>query len=135
MFTHTSKSSKRAVSSKGKSSRSHDQKAIQHATKLRTVAQYHEDCGDYEQAALFLTESLELRQKQLGSDHLEVAEDFYNLGLLHLAMDKNDAAEKLLVRSLLIRRLKFDADHPDVIETLDALSMLHEEQPLMHSFN
>lgn len=101
---------------------------MKEAERLGTLAQYYEDMGDYLKAESLLTESLELRQRQLGANHLDLAGDFYNLGLLNLAMDKNERAEKLLIRCLLIRRLHFDSEHPDVVDALEALSLLTGNQ-------
>lgn len=97
------------------------------ADELRAEAQQHEDTGNYAEAERVLSESLLLRKENLGDTHLEVAEDYYNLGLLNMALDNNSRAESLLLRSLLIRRLEFDSDHPDVQDAVNMLALIHDE--------
>lgn len=97
------------------------------ADELREEAQHQEDIGNYEEAERVLSESLLLRKENLGDTHLEVAEDYYNLGLLNMALDNNSRAESLLLRSLLIRRLQFDSDHPDVKDAVNMLAVIHDE--------
>ncbi len=72
--------------------------------------------------------SLEIRERQLGEDHPDVAQSLSNLALLYYSQGKYSEAEPLYVRSLEIRERQLGTDHPDVAQSLNNLATLYQTQ-------
>ena len=70
--------------------------------------------------------SLEIREKQLGRDHPDVATSLNNLAALYQAMGRYAEAEPLYRRSLAIREKQLGPDHPDVATSLNNLAALYQ---------
>jgi len=79
------------------------------------------------QSANLMEEELKLKklEKELGSDHRDVATSLNNLAALYWAMGNYAAAEPLLKRSLAIREKVLDPDHPAVATSLNNLAALY----------
>ncbi len=73
-------------------------------------------------------QSLEIREKTLGQDHLDVADSLNNLGVLYHDQGKYDEAEQLHKRALEIRKKVLKPDHPDVANNLNNLALLYHKQ-------
>jgi tetratricopeptide (TPR) repeat protein len=72
--------------------------------------------------------SLEIRQKQLGYTHPEVATTLNNLALLYWDWDRIDDAESIYLESIRIREYHYGADHPEVATSLNNLALMFSEQ-------
>ncbi|MEM7349403.1 MAG: serine/threonine-protein kinase [Acidobacteriota bacterium] len=83
--------------------------------------------GDFDQAQTLFEESLRLRLRVLGEDHLELAESYSNLGAISFVRREFDTAESLWTRALEIRQ-RHQGDHGDVAELHDNLAALREVQ-------
>eukprot|EP00959_Pyramimonas_sp_CCMP1952_P043438 908376-Pyramimonas_sp.AAC.1 len=86
--------------------------------------------GEYEEATPYLTRSLELREKTVGSDHLDVAQSLNNLGVLLNHQGKYEEARRHHERSLRIREQALGDSHPDVATSLNNLGELLRKQGL-----
>ena len=68
--------------------------------------------GRYAEAEPLIRRSLEVREKQLGRDHLHVAHSLNNLAGLYQAMGRYAEAEPLFRRSLEIKEKQLGATTP-----------------------
>lgn len=93
--------------------------------KLRSLSQYYEELGNYDEAERLLDQCVQIREKVIGPRNPDLADDLYDLGLLNLTIDRYDKAEAVLRRALDMRVLTLGSEHPDVYETLDALAVVH----------
>jgi tetratricopeptide (TPR) repeat protein len=84
--------------------------------------------GQYASAETFLARSLSSYERQLGSDHPDVATSLNNLAELYRTQGRYSEAEPLLVQSLEIRERQLGADHPDVAQSLNNLAALYYSQ-------
>jgi tetratricopeptide (TPR) repeat protein len=94
---------------------------------------YQDDLGDiltglrqYAKAEPLYLRGLQIREAQLGKDHLDVAYSLLNLAVLYEMMGQYPKAEPLHLRSLQIREAKLGKDHPLVALSLHNLGTLSE---------
>jgi hypothetical protein len=74
--------------------------------------------GKYAAALPLAQQSLALREKTLGPNHLDVATSLNNLALLRYSQGRYADAEPLYKRSLAIREKALGSDHEDVATSL-----------------
>lgn len=79
-------------------------------------------------AKVFLTRSLEMRQRVLGPDHPDCAQSLNNLAALHTERREYEAAEDMYERALDIRKKALSPDHPSLAYTLKHLAMLYKRR-------
>jgi serine/threonine protein kinase/tetratricopeptide (TPR) repeat protein len=91
-----------------------------------TIGRVYDKMGLFNEAAHFLKEALETRQKQLGEEHIDVAQSLGALGDLYRKQGKYTEAEPLLKRSLELREKLLGPDHPIVARSLNNLAVLYE---------
>jgi tetratricopeptide (TPR) repeat protein len=84
--------------------------------------------GQYADAEPLYKRSLAIREKALGSDHLDVAQSLNNLAELYQAQGRYADAELLHKRALAIREKALGPDHPDVAVSLNNLAELYQAQ-------
>ena len=82
------------------------------ATSLNNLADLYQAMGRYAEAEPLYRRSLEIREKQLGRDHPDVATSLNNLANLYRAMGRYAEAEPLYRRSLAIREKQLGATTP-----------------------
>jgi tetratricopeptide (TPR) repeat protein len=68
--------------------------------------------GRYEQAEPLYLQALELRQRLLGENHLDVAASLNNLAALYQAQGRYEQAEPLYLQALTIVRSTLGKQHP-----------------------
>lgn len=81
---------------------------------------------------MFLTRSLEMRQRVLGPDHPDCAQSLNNLAALHSERKEYESAEELYERALDIRKRALAPDHPSLAYTLKHLAMLYKRRVRNH---
>jgi hypothetical protein len=91
--------------------------------RLSYLADWCEENGDYALAAAWLQRAVALKQFSLNSDPLEIAEDYYNLGLLYLALDDDFNERRSLLKAFQYQDKHLGSRHPDTLETM---ALLHE---------
>ena len=84
--------------------------------------------GLYAAAEPQLRIGLEIRERELGPEHPEVAVSLYSLANMYSRKHEHAAAEPLLRRALRIREKAFGSEHPLVADTLDHLAMICASQ-------
>lgn len=92
-----------------------------------SLAETFEETGDYERAAQILHSAIRIKEREVGPEHGELADNLFNLGLIYQAIDKNIEAEKLLNRAYEIYKRTSGVTHRDAIEAAKALKDLREE--------
>ena len=86
----------------------------------------YQKIGDYENALPLYQRALDIREKVLGPQHLDVAETLNNLAGLYESMRDYENALPLYQRALDIREKVLGPQHLDVAETLNNLAGLYE---------
>ncbi|MBY0547563.1 MAG: tetratricopeptide repeat protein [Candidatus Obscuribacterales bacterium] len=92
-----------------------------------SLAETFEETGDYERAAQILHSAVRIKERNLGPEHGELADNLFNLGLLYQATDKHIEAERLLRRAYEIYTRSSGDTHRDALEAEQALKDLREE--------
>jgi tetratricopeptide (TPR) repeat protein len=98
------------------------------ADRLNRVADLHEENGDYRLAASWRQRALALKQISKVADDVELALDYYNLGLLHFALDEFTSAERNLIKALQLQKELLGDEHLDTRETILMLRNLYATQ-------
>jgi peroxiredoxin/tetratricopeptide (TPR) repeat protein len=91
--------------------------------------------GKYDRGVLVARKALEVAEKNVGPNHLDVATSLNNLALLYYtqgrlyrAQTRYAQAEPLYKRALAIREKALGPDHPDVAECLNNLAEFYHTQ-------
>lgn len=79
-------------------------------------------------AKVFLSRSLEMRQRVLGADHPDCAQSLNNLAALHTERKEYEMAEDMYERALDIRKKALSPDHPSLAYTLKHLAILYKRR-------
>jgi eukaryotic-like serine/threonine-protein kinase len=96
------------------------------AAFLETMGRVYHHLGLLEDAHDLLAESLRIRRKTLGRDHLEVASSLQNLSLVLRDMGRDGEAWPLLEEALAIRRQRGATRTPEYAAGLNDLAALRE---------
>jgi tetratricopeptide (TPR) repeat protein len=88
----------------------------------------YESQGQYNDAEPLYLQSLDIRKRQLGNDHPDVALSLNNLAQLYFSQGRYNDAELLYLQSLDIRKRQLGNDHPDVAQSLNNLAQLYFSQ-------
>ncbi|QJB45125.1 tetratricopeptide repeat protein [Dolichospermum flos-aquae] len=98
------------------------------ANSLNNLALLYYSQGRYNDAEPLYLQSLDIRKRQLGDDHPDVASSLNNLALLYYSQGRYNDAEPLYLQSLDIRKRQLGDDHPDVASSLNNLALLYYSQ-------
>src|SRR6266542_2381441 len=98
---------------------------LQEARKLTKEARRLQLAGKYDEALRLGERALEIREKRLGPDHLEVARSLNNLAHIYYIRGDYAKAEPLYRRALAILEKALGPDHPSVALSLNSLSTLY----------
>ena len=98
------------------------------ANSLNNLAELYRSQGRYKDAEPLYLQSLEIRKRQLGNDHPDVASSLNNLAGLYRSQGRYNDAEPLYLQSLDIRKRQLGDDHPDVATSLNNLAFLYYSQ-------
>jgi len=103
--------------------------------KFKLATRLLNQCGYYlNERALFVdaelpyVRALEISEKELGKNHLDVATSLNNLAGLYYAQGKLTNAEPLYTRALAIKEKALGKDHPIVATSLNNLGLLYHAQ-------
>ncbi len=98
------------------------------ATLLNNLGQVYKAEGRYADAEPAIKQSLAIREKVLGRDHVDVARSLNNLADLYQRQDRFAEAEPIYQRALSIRERTVGPDHPDTVASLNNLASLYQAQ-------
>jgi tetratricopeptide (TPR) repeat protein len=84
--------------------------------------------GEFAEAERLYQRALEIRERQQGPNHPDVALILNNLAALEAARGNYDAAQPLFERALAIRQTALGGDHVLTAESLNNLALLHAAQ-------
>ena len=108
------------------------------ASLLMTLSEIYDEMGLYEAAESPARSALEIREKALGPNHLDVAQSLNNLASIWRKQGKLEEAEPFTKRSLEIREKALGPNQPDVAQSLNNLAIiwwnqgrLSEAEPLL----
>ena len=96
---------------------------------LRTIlGQTYEGLGLYDQAEPHLKSALEIRSKQLGTEHKDTLHAMDNLASLYQALGRYEETQTLLDQTLQVGRRVFGEEHPDTLNSMKAQATLYQLQ-------
>src|SRR6266540_4067045 len=98
---------------------------LQESRNLSKEARRLQRAGKYDEALRLGERALEIREKRLGPDHLEVARSLNNLAHIYYIRGDYAKAEPLYQRALVIREKALGPDHLEVADSLNSLSTLY----------
>jgi CHAT domain-containing protein len=98
------------------------------ATLLNNLGQVYKAEGRYADAEPAIKQSLAIREKVLGRDHVDVARSLNNLADLYQRQDRFAEAEPIYQRALSVRERTVGPDHPDTVASLNNLASLYQAQ-------
>jgi hypothetical protein len=101
---------------------------IEFTGSLNGLALLYDSQGRYNDAEPLYLQSLDIRKRQLGNDHPDVATILNNLAGLYESQGRYNDAEPLYLQSLDIRKRQLSNDHPDVATSLNNLAQLYYSQ-------
>ena len=101
---------------------------IEFTGSLNGLALLYDSQGRYNDAEPLYLQSLDIRKRQLGNDHPDVATILNNLAGLYESQGRYNDAEPLLLQSLDIRKRQLGNDHPHVAQSLNNLAQLYYSQ-------
>jgi tetratricopeptide (TPR) repeat protein len=101
---------------------------IEFALSLNNLARLYYFQGRYNDAEPLFLQSLDIRKRQLGNDHPDVATTLNNLAQLYESQGRYNDAKPLYLQSLDIRKRQLGNDHPDVAQSLNNLAQLYFSQ-------
>ena len=81
--------------------------------------------GDLVEAAKLYRQALEIREREQGPNHPDVAAVLNNLGGLEAAQGRYEAAQPLIERALSIRQTALGPEHVSTAESLSNLALLY----------
>ncbi len=108
-----------------------DHRYVEHNDTIDELADsaYLCECqGRHVEAERLYRQVLILKQRRLGSDHLEVATSLNDLATLYASRNRHKEAQPLLQQALRIQQQHLLANHPDIGETLYQLAKVHGHQ-------
>jgi tetratricopeptide (TPR) repeat protein len=92
---------------------------------LNIAGNLNRTLGQYQESEKLLKRALELREKALNPEHLDLASSLNDLGELYWNKGKYEEAEPLYRRALSIRENALNQEHPDVAMSLNNLAALY----------
>ncbi len=98
------------------------------ASSLDCLASLYADQGRYGEAEPLYQQALNIRQTQLGIDHLSTATSLNNLAGLYQSQGRYAEAEPLYLRALDICERQLGAEHPDTASSLNSLGSFYVER-------
>ncbi len=107
---------------------SHDLRSEAAGRVANATGQYLYDRGRYAESQALLERALSIRERTLGSEHIEVASSLHSLAVVLWYRGRYADAQPLNERALMIRERALGADHPDVASSLNMLGILHTHQ-------
>jgi tetratricopeptide (TPR) repeat protein len=105
-----------------------DQPVVQ-ARLMLTIGRVYRSLGLYEPSGPLLEQALRMRERELGTEHPDVAESLHELALLYWDQGEYHAkAESLSRRTIAIREQALGPDHSSTASSLSLLAALYVRQ-------
>jgi serine/threonine protein kinase/Tfp pilus assembly protein PilF len=98
------------------------------ARLMETIGIVYHKLGLYPESEPLVKTALQIREKVLGKDDLQVSQSLMSLALLLVSRGKYSEAAECARRSLEIREKKLGADHPDFADSLHVLARIYQLQ-------
>ena len=105
-----------------------DQEALAEAERLNQQADELYQQGKYNEAIPLAEQSLAIRKKILGDNHLDTAISLNSLALVYYFQGRYAEAEPLYKEALAIRKKILGDKHPDTATSLNNLALLYKSQ-------
>jgi CHAT domain-containing protein/Tfp pilus assembly protein PilF len=101
-----------------------DERSLQEARRLQGQSFQLMRSGKYDDAVPPGERALEIRERILGVDHLDVAASLYHLGEVYRHKGDQQKAASLAQRAIDIREKKLGPEHPEVANALNSLASI-----------
>ncbi|PWT97779.1 MAG: hypothetical protein C5B51_30755 [Terriglobia bacterium] len=103
-------------------------KPLVEASIRETLANTYGDLGLYAEAERQGRESLDLRRRYLGAEHLDTLKTMRELGSVYRRMGRSSEAEALLRTALDTDRRALGEQHPETIEAKNSLALVYDDE-------
>src|SRR5215471_3259964 len=100
-------------------------RALQEARKLYKKAIDLRSAAKYDEALPYFEGALEIRERILGPDHLDVSQAITGLATNHYFKGEYSKAEPLYQRALAIREKSLGLEHPEFAQSLNNLAIIY----------
>jgi CHAT domain-containing protein/tetratricopeptide (TPR) repeat protein len=100
-------------------------RALYEVRKLYEEGVKLQRAGKYDEALPLVERALEIREKILGRNHLDVAEALHSLAALYLNKGEYAKAEPLYQQALAVYEKTLGPEHPSLARSLNHLAVLH----------
>lgn len=101
---------------------------------FETLGNSYRSLSEYHAAEKFLNESLSIRIRLFGDDHVQVASSLFSLGILKQDIGEYDQAERLYRKALALQSSLDGSDNLLVARMNFQLGWLLSQQPYKHNF-
>lgn len=81
--------------------------------------------GDHQQAKKCFESALLIQLKRLGPNHVDVAQTYHSMGILHRVLGDYQQAKEYYEQTLSIRLSKLGSNHVDVASIYHSMAILH----------
>ena len=98
------------------------------ARLMETIGTVYRNLGLYRESEPLTRKALEIQEKQLGKEDLQVARSLVNMALLYERQGKYPEAVQCSERSLEIQKKRLGSDHPDAASSLHLLGRIYYRQ-------
>jgi serine/threonine protein kinase/Tfp pilus assembly protein PilF len=93
-----------------------------------TLGMTYLNLGKYKAAEPHLGRAIELRQSQLGGEHIDTLKSMADLGILYERQGRFEEAEHQLVKTMETGQRVLSTEHPDVLNFMNSLAWLYGRQ-------
>jgi CHAT domain-containing protein/Flp pilus assembly protein TadD len=101
---------------------------LQEARKLSAETIQHYRAGKYDEARQLAERALEIRRKELGIEHPDVAQSLNLLAVIYRFQGDYAKADQLNQQALAVRMNILGSEHPDVAQSLNNLATIYHEK-------
>ncbi len=98
------------------------------ASIRQTLGRTYQGLCRYEVAEPHLERALQIRQQQLGGEHLDTLKSMNDLAWLYFRQGRLDESEQLFLKPLEGRRRVLGEEHPDTLDTMQKLGWVYMPQ-------
>ena len=110
---------------------SREQVLMRESLRLFKLGNEYVNQGDYDTAQRVLRTAVDIKNSISNRDNLDIALDYYKVGMLSLVVQKTQEAEYFFKNALLWQQ-SLDENNQDKKNTIAALSLLDSETPCHH---
>ena len=99
-----------------------------HVACINNIGNNFRRLGKYEQAMEYLHRALEIGFNKVGQNHIEIANIYYNIGIVEFYKSNYEAALKYSNEALASRIRSLGTNHPKIADSYNILGLIYEKK-------